>query len=317
MPDFDLPEDEYELSKGQPYSLEEARRIITLSTPHLSPTSINFVGHGMASCAYLVNDAYIFRLPKNSVAAASLKRESCVLPRLKSRLSTRIPEIKYRILEPSALSEFATGYELIKGTPLSQTGWQSMSNQSQATSIRELAKFLTDLHALPPTEFKDCALPEEENRTFYAKYKEYFQTEILPHLSSVERKAVISIFEQYLADERNFQYQPALVHGDMSPDHILIDPDSGKLHGIIDFGDLKITDPDWDLLYLHEDFHADCANLLFSHAVTSTEPERLQIKLKLFKLCLMTIFIREGTQEKSQTKTAMGWRFVRQAISAL
>lgn len=45
--------------------------------------------------------------------------------------------------------------------------------------------------------------------------------------------------------------QPVLVHGDVHGDHVFVDSDTGRLTGIIDFGDAWAGDPDYELLALH------------------------------------------------------------------
>jgi hypothetical protein len=57
-----------------------------------------------------------------------------------------------------------------------------------------------------------------------------------------------------LESHNNQQYQPCVIHGDLSlPDHVLFDPGINRVSGIIDFGDLTIGDPAHDFLSILED----------------------------------------------------------------
>lgn len=309
------PEDDYEFSKGKPYSLAEAGPIIALSQPRLEVDSLEFIGHGMASCAYLVNHRYVFRLPKNKEASESLSREVCLLPQLKQHIQISIPDIEFIIPESSTFGKVGVGYKAIEGEPLSESCWQALKAEQRQLLVQDFARFLCDLHSFP-VESTSCALKTEHSKQTYSKYQNYFQEKLFPYLSKAEQKTVDNLFDQYLSDEENFRYQPSLVHGDISPDHILIDPVSGHLRGIIDFGDLKIADPDWDLIYLHEDFDKDFADRLLACKVTTTEPARLLVKVSLFKMCVLTAFIEDGQKESNKTKLNMGWRFLRENISA-
>jgi aminoglycoside 2''-phosphotransferase len=67
------------------------------------------------------------------------------------------------------------------------------------------------------------------------------------------QKYVASRFDAYLNTPRYFSYAPQLVHGDLSPDHFILDSETYRLSGIIDFGDLCVTDPDYEYLYILED----------------------------------------------------------------
>jgi len=46
-------------------------------------------------------------------------------------------------------------------------------------------------------------------------------------------------------------YTPTLLHADFGPGHIFCDEKGERIRGIIDFGDIGIGDPDYDLMYLY------------------------------------------------------------------
>ena len=48
-------------------------------------------------------------------------------------------------------------------------------------------------------------------------------------------------------DDRYFQFETVLIHGDFSSEHVLLDLAEKKVTGIIDFGDAAIGDPAYDL----------------------------------------------------------------------
>ena len=58
------------------------------------------------------------------------------------------------------------------------------------------------------------------------------------------------MFGKILNDERITQYEVALCHNDLSCNHIVMS--NNKVVGIIDFGDVAITDRDKDFVYLLE-----------------------------------------------------------------
>ncbi len=80
---------------------------------------------------------------------------------------------------------------------------------------------------------------------------------IYPILSAIERETTDKIFASYFSNRENFNYRPALIHNDFSTDHILYEKTRRGISGIIDFGDLSIGDPDYDLLYLYNSFGTD------------------------------------------------------------
>jgi aminoglycoside phosphotransferase (APT) family kinase protein len=57
--------------------------------------------------------------------------------------------------------------------------------------------------------------------------------------------------EQFVlvADAAALAFEPALIHADLGPEHLLCD-DSGRLVGVIDWGDVAVGDPALDYAWL-------------------------------------------------------------------
>ena len=62
------------------------------------------------------------------------------------------------------------------------------------------------------------------------------------------QQKTIELFETFFKDETMHNYKPTLIHGDLSENHILI-TEIGV--GIIDFGDLMVFDPAYDLIWAY------------------------------------------------------------------
>jgi aminoglycoside 2''-phosphotransferase len=65
------------------------------------------------------------------------------------------------------------------------------------------------------------------------------------------------VLERGLNDPEQFNYRPALRHGDFGPNNILYDEAAQSISGIIDFDSLAVGDPALDagaILSLGEDF---------------------------------------------------------------
>jgi aminoglycoside 2''-phosphotransferase len=72
-------------------SEQRARTEIARAFPELPVRDIAFLGAGMDSDAYLVDDEWVFRFPKREAAARALGREAAVLPKLAGRLPVATP----------------------------------------------------------------------------------------------------------------------------------------------------------------------------------------------------------------------------------
>jgi aminoglycoside phosphotransferase (APT) family kinase protein len=65
-------------------------------------------------------------------------------------------------------------------------------------------------------------------------------------LTPAEGECVVSFIEARLsALDRGH-----LLHGDVQPAHIFVQPSTGKLTGLIDFGDRQSGDPEWELSWV-------------------------------------------------------------------
>ncbi len=98
---------------------------------------------------------------------------------------------------------------------------------------------------------------------------------VYPMLDQRERDYVGRLYEGYLGDVRNFDYEPTVLHADLSPEHIIL---PRKHRGVIDFGDMVIGDPDYELHWLY------AIELLRRYLAHNPHPcpERLVRKLRFF-----------------------------------
>jgi aminoglycoside 2''-phosphotransferase len=109
--------------------------------------------------------------------------------------------------------------------------------------------FLAQLHATP-TEGLDWDLPATPapvTRGAWADIRRRFRESVDPLLLPHQRQWVEELFQVALDNPHFFDYEPALIHGDLAPYHILFAPDEGSLCGILDFGVAGMGDPATDI----------------------------------------------------------------------
>lgn len=203
---------------------------------------ISILGQGLDSIAYRVNNEYIFKMSKHDEARENLKKEIKVLNYLKGKLSLQIPTIEFYSEKYSVC-----GYKEIKGEKLTKEMYESMSIQEQDDLAYSIAQFLKELHSLPLPDIDDLELDViEDYKGDYESLKEMIYS-VIPKKS---QEYLDSLFKRILSDERITKYKQVLCHNDLSCNHIIIQ--NNKVVGIIDFGDVAITDRDKDFIYLLE-----------------------------------------------------------------
>jgi aminoglycoside 2''-phosphotransferase len=134
-------------------------------------------------------------------------------------------------------------YRKLGGVPLID-----VSNDKALLDVagREIGAFLRELQAFPRDRAAALGVPSytpESWRAFYRGFRAQCDARVGPLLNDDERAAVGRFWSSFLDDDANFRFTPALVHADLGPEHVLVVPDSGRLIGVIDFGDARVGDP--------------------------------------------------------------------------
>lgn len=235
------------------------------------------IGAGMDSTAYLMNGNYIFRFPKRAEVRINLQKEIAVLPKIKPFLHVLTPDFQFIPTDASFI-----GYPKIDGQFLDLDVYTSLNPQKQLILQQDIARFLNTIHAFDLNELAESGLQTLDFKAMYQYELEEIQQVVFPILNDKEKDAVIGIFRTYLNDKNNFNYTPVLLHNDLSNDHILIDNQTHTLVGIIDFGDIAIGDPDYDLMYLRLDYGEDFLDSFLNYYPHS-DVDRLKKKIKFFE----------------------------------
>ena len=191
----------------------------------------------------------VIRVARHLDAAGALKRESCILPKIAPRLPLPVPRPTYH--PPDGYPPFTVHDEIV-GEILTREDWESMPPSSQEKAASDLANFLNTLHTLPIEIGLECGLVQIDAAKMAHSLQREAADTIHPFLEpDVQRK-----FDQTLEiwSSQPEVRRPGLLHCDFGPGHVLYDPSTLQLTGVIDFGDLVIGDPARDFIYIYEDF---------------------------------------------------------------
>ena len=187
----------------------------------------------------------VFRIPRGAGSAARLRRELSLLPQLSSLVSVQVPK-PTPLLETAELPWGGSRYELIDGTPLDR--WHG-----PVTNLADdLAQFLAQLHSFPVDDA--VSLGVEPADTWTSGFEALGEKVIPPlrdHVSTTEHDAVRRWWEGFIGQLSSWRFTPSLIHGDLSAEHVLVS-DQG-LVGVIDFGEVRVGDPAFDVAGLSSD----------------------------------------------------------------
>jgi aminoglycoside phosphotransferase len=238
-------------------SLDRIKEVINEKYSDLKITKIVSIGDGFNSFAYRINDDWIFSFPKRHDVAKALKATCCLLPKIEMRINMPIVHFEYVGDDYSFV-----GYREIKGVQFTKELFLKCSHDFQRNFAEDIASFLKCFHTFPIFEAKRCGIDVVDFRKEFSNLQRRANTEFLPLLDKETQAIINHLFEKYLKDEDNFEYKPALLHGDLGHDNIIYDKQRNKIAGVIDFTSMGISDPDFDLRYLLTDYGEDFGKLL-------------------------------------------------------
>ena len=213
----------------------------------LTVNDISVLGQGLDSIAYLVDHEYIFKQSQHDGARLRSKKEMQVLNHLKGKITLQIPDIEYYSEEYGVC-----GYKEIKGDKLTPDIYKNMSNDEKDRLAQDIAIFLKEMHSVPLPDIDGLKLHIIDD---YKNDYDTLRKTIYNKIPDISKAYLDDLYKRILNDERISRYAKALCHNDLSCNHIMIQ--NNKAVGIIDFGDIAITDRDKDFVYLLEDSYQE------------------------------------------------------------
>lgn len=222
------------------------RIILADQFPELVLSSIDFLGSGWDFDAYLVDSEFVFRFPRRKEIAEFLENEAKILAIVVPHLSavTLLPEI---VFEGHSTKTFP--YPFIAHRFIEGVASDDPSVAPNEHFPTDLGQVLTAIHSIVE-EPATINLHGESRKGCSARYKETLE------LIEPDRQIEFLVPDAYewLCDSpsipKEFDGPICFVHNDLFPDHIIVNPETGSLSGIIDWSDAAFGDPVWDFVVL-------------------------------------------------------------------
>ncbi|WP_405794918.1 aminoglycoside phosphotransferase family protein [Streptomyces sp. NBC_01506] len=204
--------------------------------PDLAGLAIREVAGGWGNQMWRLGDDLAVRMPRQEGAPDLLRKEYRWLPVLAPRLPLPVPN-PVRIGEPSArFPKPWTVMTWVPGEPLDHT---SISRGDHAADT--LAGFLRALHVEAPEDAPISADRGEHPKKCTDGFDHFFHSVAVPGDLA---DGVRAVWDDAVAAPE-WQGPPLWVHGDLHPANVVVS--DGTLAGVIDFGDMFVGDPAWDL----------------------------------------------------------------------
>jgi aminoglycoside phosphotransferase (APT) family kinase protein len=206
-----------------------------------------------------VNGEWIVRIPRRPEVEGWLRKEIRLLPAISPLLPLPVP--RFEVVADGDGEQPFVAYRKLEGRSLDTLLRGRVYAGSLGTA---LGSFLAALHAFPMPRAMSLTRIDPESRGWLEQLEELREDSermVYPLLEPDERTRADRVFEEYFAAVDNVS--PALVHGDLGPDHILCS--TGGVTGVIDWSDATVGDPAIDFGWL---LHSTPAT--FTDALVST-----------------------------------------------
>lgn len=152
-------------------------------------------------------------------------------------------------------------HECVPGLELTQGLWRSHAEPVRGELARTIGRVLDALHRLDPAIGAPCGLDVTDHGADALSLRARLTEVADASLPSPLRDALDARLARYLAGGPKWAYEPRLLHADVSPGHVLVDAEHGRVTGVIDWGDATIGDPARDFIFLYEDWGVDFLEL--------------------------------------------------------
>ena len=234
----------------RPLSEEAAAAIIRATFPQVDTTGVRHLGYGWEFDVFVTTDRWVFRFPRRQDWANGFDREAQVLRLVAPALAPAvvIPHVELLGSPAPGFPYTFAGHRLIEGVAA-----HMVADDLFPTLGRDLGAFLGALHSIPLKEGRAAGLREVDEE--WVNGARDWRTQViadaqrLRDLDSGVSEAITSLQRETVPDEY-FRVPLSVIHSDLVPEHVIVDPKTGKLQGVIDWTDAMIGDAARDFVFI-------------------------------------------------------------------
>jgi aminoglycoside phosphotransferase (APT) family kinase protein len=237
------------------------------------------LGRGADSAAYLLDGEWVVRVPVTANAQRTLRRELALLDDLAPRLPLPIPAIAHVARRGGQL--LLVAYPAIRGEPLDDERLRVLPAEVQHDLVSSLAAFLSALHAYPVSAARRAGVVEQLTSGGYHAAQRELPGMLAGVLTAPEIARLDACFARYEHIHPPQTASCAVLHADLKPDHVLHDAASGQITGVLDWGDVSLGDPDFDLAVIGMFFGPELLARLLEH-LPDRDPAVVRDKARFF-----------------------------------
>ncbi len=272
---------------GPPLSRDTATAAIQACFPGVRTDGLTHLGSGWDFDAFLTTDGWVFRFPRRAECATTLDTErrlqdvvAAVLPR-----SVSMPKAELAGQPSSAFPFPFAGHRFIHGVAA-----DVVAPSFLPVTARAIGNALGAIHGVPEADARAVGLLEmgvdDPSRQGWLDQR-LTSAATIRGIDQVVHRAVDWTQVNAQSPPPAFPGPARLVHDDLSPEHLLVDLDTGDLVGILDWSDAALGDPARDfapLVAWHGWPFADDVLRHYPHAIDPGFRERLRFTARVLSV---------------------------------
>jgi len=302
-------------SNDQPWSWDQldhasAAALLSGHLPNVGRVRLEPFGSGDFCIAFRLGERVI-RVARHPKASLALERETCVLAVIGGMLPLPVPQSTYH--SPPGCPPFTIHNEII-GEVLTREIWENFPSFELEKAAADLADFLWTLHSIPIEMSQKCELARLDAAAFARRLREASMHTIYEFLDSETRHQLDTTLEKWSLLSQPEGWQPSLLHCDIGPGHVLYDPQTKNVTGVIDFGDILIGEPARDFVYIYEDYGSLILNEVLNRYAGQEAPKMMFAIRKWYLLEATSWTVRMYLEQRS-TEIHYGLEEVRRELT--
>lgn len=211
--------------------------------PEITFKHSKILTNGWDNVAIILDNKIIFRFPRKR-QNPQFKIELALNPFLIKRiLSVPIPHYTFIPEDKSFV-----GYTMIQGKSITPERFKKLSVSQKQKVAKQLVNFLHELHSFPVPTARKRGVINAWSTIDARKWHEKQAAIAYKKMSKQDSALVKDLIRLY---DKDYNFKPQLAHQDLTWDNMLISTNK-IVAGVIDFGDIQITDPAGDIGRLAE-----------------------------------------------------------------
>jgi len=271
---------------------EVVRTLLREQFPQLAGEPVAYLAEGYDHQMYEVGE-WLFRFPKRAEVVPWFVHEVEALTVIEPVIGVPVPRFEY-VGQPSEGFPYPfAGYRRLPGI-----GADTAERIDVSHLAAGIGRALTNLHSIDAALITSVPHQEPEPPVWDFRSDDTI-LDCIPH----SLRDDVGAFLHGEVPRPAFDGPDRVVHSDLLPEHVLVDPSTGALSGIIDFADLSIGDPTGDFVGLLEIGGRELIDATLAHYGCDRDVlyyERLEWRLRAFHLHELVRAVRDGSDPSDE-----------------